>query len=247
MISPRSECASAECDSDAPTLTREDAGGDAPLTLTQATHLWGKSVKSANGDIDAAMTIPSPTQDDDHLSLNGLEMRRMKLSHDKSHDLTMNKGPAANDGVDADYQVLATIGAGGMGTIHAVRQTCLDRRVALKNINVHMAEDGKRRHQFIAEAAVTSILNHPNIPAIIELGINEHGVPFYTMEEITGQPWSKILYGETYKSTSSKQQEWMDPMSRRSSTIIHRSVTTQMQTQMRCIVIRPTRPRTSTH
>ena len=82
-----------------------------------------------------------------------------------------------------------------MGVVYGVKQTSLDRRVALKQIKPILAENPKQRNQFIAEAAVTSILNHPNIPSIIELGLNNSGAPFYAMEEVTGQPWSKVLSG----------------------------------------------------
>ena len=101
-----------------------------------------------------------------------------------------------------NFQIMNVIGTGGMGVVYAVKQTSLDRRLALKQIKPKLAGDARQRGQFITEAAVTSILSHPNIPSIVELGLNNDGAPFYAMEEITGLPWSRLISGPARYTTS---------------------------------------------
>ena len=149
---------------------------------TQVEQLWSLSLTE---DTLPAMT-PGKLLSDQHVA--GLSLREMDLDPKSEKK--------------ADFQILEVIGKGGMGTVYAAQQTSLDRRIALKHLRPELAHDAKRRNQFIAEAAVTSILNHPNIPPIYELGLNKDGAPLYAMEEVTGFPWSDIMYGPARFTTS---------------------------------------------
>ena len=66
----------------------------------------------------------------------------------------------------AHYDVLATIGAGGMGEVYPPRDTLLGREVALKVLPELFAADPDRRARFQREAKTLAALNHPNIAAI---------------------------------------------------------------------------------
>ena len=59
------------------------------------------------------------------------------------------------------YQVLALLGAGGMGEVYRARDTRLDRIVALKVMAAHLAADTSRRARFEREARTISRLSHP--------------------------------------------------------------------------------------
>ena len=61
------------------------------------------------------------------------------------------------------YQVTAQIGEGGMGQVYRVRDTKLDRDVALKVLPDAFASDPDRLARFEREAKVLASLNHPNI------------------------------------------------------------------------------------
>jgi serine/threonine protein kinase len=61
------------------------------------------------------------------------------------------------------YQVVAPIGAGGMGEVFRAHDTRLDRDVALKVLPPAAATDPDRLHRFEQEARATAALNHPNI------------------------------------------------------------------------------------
>jgi serine/threonine protein kinase len=68
------------------------------------------------------------------------------------------------------YQILAPLGAGGMGEVYKARDTRLDRVVAIKVLRAHLADDPDRRARFEREARLISQLNHPNICTLYDVG-----------------------------------------------------------------------------
>src|SRR5579863_1867957 len=67
------------------------------------------------------------------------------------------------------YEILALIGAGGMGEVYRARDTKLDREVAVKVLPHLLASDPERLARFEREAKVLALLNHPNIAHIYGL------------------------------------------------------------------------------
>jgi serine/threonine protein kinase/tetratricopeptide (TPR) repeat protein len=92
------------------------------------------------------------------------------------------------------YEILAPIGAGGMGEVYKGRDTRLGRQVAVKVLPADMAGDEDRLRRFELEARATSTLNHPNILAIYDVGRDE-GVPFLVMELLEGRTLTECLGG----------------------------------------------------
>jgi serine/threonine-protein kinase len=68
------------------------------------------------------------------------------------------------------YQILAHIGAGGMGVVYLAQDTHLERKVALKLLTSNFTHDPDRLRRFEQEARLVSALNHPNILTIYEVG-----------------------------------------------------------------------------
>ena len=70
------------------------------------------------------------------------------------------------------YEILAPLGAGGMGEVYRAKDTKLDREVAIKVLPVAFAQDRERLTRFEREAKVLASLNHPNIAQIYGLEAN---------------------------------------------------------------------------
>jgi eukaryotic-like serine/threonine-protein kinase len=80
------------------------------------------------------------------------------------------------------YEILAPLGAGGMGQVYRARDTRLDRDVAIKILPDVLARDPERLARFEREAKVLAVLNHPNIAQIY--GVEEHAL---VMELVEGE------------------------------------------------------------
>jgi len=83
------------------------------------------------------------------------------------------------------YEVVAPIGAGGMGEVYRARDTRLDRTVAVKVLPRGFARDPERLGRFAREAKVLASLNHPNIASIYDFEDTDD-VPGLVMELVDG-------------------------------------------------------------
>jgi len=83
------------------------------------------------------------------------------------------------------YQILAIIGAGGMGDVYRAQDSRLDRAVAIK-VLPSAAEDSERLRRFEQEARATGCLNHPNIVAVYDFGRYESAA-YVAMELLEGE------------------------------------------------------------
>jgi len=83
------------------------------------------------------------------------------------------------------YEILAPIGAGGMGEVYKAKDTRLDRTVAIKVLPEHLAESPERKARSEREAKAISQLNHPHICTLYDVG-EQDGVDFIVMEYIEG-------------------------------------------------------------
>ena len=83
------------------------------------------------------------------------------------------------------YEILAPLGAGGMGEVYRARDTQLDRDVAIKVLPHALAKDPERLARFDREAKILAALNHPNI-AIIYGMVEAAGQRALVMELVPG-------------------------------------------------------------
>ena len=67
------------------------------------------------------------------------------------------------------YEIVAPLGAGGMGEVYRARDTSLKREVALKVLPEEVSRDPDRQARFQREAELLAALNHPNIAAVYGL------------------------------------------------------------------------------
>jgi len=90
------------------------------------------------------------------------------------------------------YEVVAPLGAGGMGEVWRARDTRLGRDVAVKVIPTTHAQDPERIARFEQEARAAGALSHPNVCAVHDVGTHE-GSPFVVMELLEGQTLRDVL------------------------------------------------------
>jgi serine/threonine protein kinase/tetratricopeptide (TPR) repeat protein len=84
------------------------------------------------------------------------------------------------------YEVLAPLGAGGMGEVYRARDTRLGRTVAIKVLPASVHRDENRLRRFEQEARAAGVLNHPNLLAVFDVGEHD-GAPYLVTEFLEGQ------------------------------------------------------------
>src|SRR5262245_21367912 len=92
------------------------------------------------------------------------------------------------------YEVLAPLGAGGMGEVWRVRGTRLAREAASKVLPADVADDASRLQGFEKEGRSASALNHPNIVTIYDIGETD-AVHWMGMEKVDGRTLRETLFG----------------------------------------------------
>ncbi|MGH9369050.1 MAG: protein kinase domain-containing protein [Thermoanaerobaculia bacterium] len=90
------------------------------------------------------------------------------------------------------YEILGSIGAGGMGEVYRARDTRLAREAAIKVLPADLAGDGERRARFEQEARAASALNHPNILTVYDIG-DADGSLYIAMEYVEGRTLRELL------------------------------------------------------
>jgi len=83
------------------------------------------------------------------------------------------------------YEIIAPLGAGGMGEVYRARDAQLGRDVAIKVLPSALATDPDRLRRFEQEARAAAALNHPNILAVYQMGTHE-GAPYLVSELLEG-------------------------------------------------------------
>jgi serine/threonine protein kinase len=84
------------------------------------------------------------------------------------------------------YEIVAAIGAGGMGEVYRARDPRLGREVAIKVLPASFSADAERLSRFEQEARATAALNHPNILAVFDIG-TDAGAPYVVSELLEGE------------------------------------------------------------
>ena len=115
--------------------------------------------------------------------------------------------------IDDRYQLTALLATGGMATIYSAVDTRLDRKVAVKIMHPHLAQDEDFVGRFIREAKAAASLSHPNIVAVQDQGWNQSGVPavFIVMELVEGHTLRDYIY-ERGKLSIEDAFSFIDPV-----------------------------------
>ena len=90
------------------------------------------------------------------------------------------------------YEIVAKLGAGGMGVVYKARDTRLDRFAAIKVLTGDALSDPDRRRRFSQEARAASALNHPGIITIYDIASDQNG-DFIAMEYVQGKTLEQMI------------------------------------------------------
>jgi eukaryotic-like serine/threonine-protein kinase len=90
------------------------------------------------------------------------------------------------------YEIVALIGAGGMGEVYRARDARLGRDVAVKVLPTSFAADPERLRRFEQEARAVAALSHPNILALHDIGQYDRA-PFLVSELLEGESLREVL------------------------------------------------------
>jgi len=84
------------------------------------------------------------------------------------------------------YEILAPLGAGGMGEVYRAKDPRLGREVAVKVLPASFSKDADRLRRFELEARAAGLLNHPNVTAVYDIGTHD-GAPYVVTELLEGE------------------------------------------------------------
>ncbi len=100
----------------------------------------------------------------------------------------INKGQKIGD----RYEIIRSIGEGGMANVYLAKDTILNRLVAVKILRGDLAEDEKFVRRFQREAIAASSLNHPNIVELYDVG-EDNGKYYIVMEYVEGKTLKSLI------------------------------------------------------
>src|SRR5256885_17262671 len=84
------------------------------------------------------------------------------------------------------YEIVAPLGAGGMGEVYRARDTRLDRTIAIKVLASHLSSSPELKQRFEREARTISQLSHPHICHLYDVG-SQDGTDYLVMEFLDGE------------------------------------------------------------
>lgn len=91
------------------------------------------------------------------------------------------------------YEVVETLGKGGMGVVYRARDPELDRFVAIKVVLAWAQYDADAMERFNREARVVAQMQHPHIVTVFDAGRTDEGLPYFVMEYLEGTDLGEVL------------------------------------------------------
>src|SRR5262245_894210 len=90
------------------------------------------------------------------------------------------------------YEIVAPLGAGGMGEVYRARDTKLDRDVALKVLPASVLTSAAAQSRLVREARLAASMNHPSICTVHDVD-EADGRTYVAMELVAGQPLAELI------------------------------------------------------
>ncbi|MBM4363684.1 MAG: protein kinase [Deltaproteobacteria bacterium] len=101
----------------------------------------------------------------------------------------------AQEVIAGKYRLLRPLGTGSAAEAWEAENVLLGRRVAVKLLHPHLAEDAETRARFLAEARASARIAHRNVVDVYDIGVAEDGAPFLVMELCNGETLSSVIDG----------------------------------------------------
>lgn len=114
-------------------------------------------------------------------------------SDDEMQDTTSLGRQRVGNTLAGHYEILSILGKGGMSTVYKARHILLDRIVAIKFVLPKLVHDEKTIMRFRQEAKAATALQHPNICAVKEFGMDEDDNPYLVMDFTEGATLSELI------------------------------------------------------
>src|SRR6266700_6727431 len=92
-----------------------------------------------------------------------------------------------------NFQLLRTLGEGGMGVVYEAEHVNMHRRAAIKVLRPELIRDDKAIRRFFNEARATNEVRHPGIVQIYDCGTREDGSPWLIMELLEGETLTRRI------------------------------------------------------
>src|SRR5271165_2938185 len=93
----------------------------------------------------------------------------------------------------ADYDDLGPVASGAQGEVRRVVDKSLLRTLAMKLLDPAHAREEAHRRRFVEEAQITAQLDHPNVPPVHRIGIDDGGQLYFTMKLLDGRTFEDVL------------------------------------------------------
>src|SRR5271170_1800490 len=93
------------------------------------------------------------------------------------------------------YEIIRRVGRGATASVYEATHTALGKRVALKRLHDHLADDEQVVGRFLREGRIAARLRHPNIATVLDVG-SEGGIPYLVMEFLSGVDLRSLLAKE---------------------------------------------------
>ena len=174
-----------------------DQSGLIPALARRLDELRGDGPPPARPSDVVPIPSPPPAESSSASEFTKTFSPRLPVS-EMSRDAARIPSVSRSIGVDemiGDYKILYKIGHGGMGVVYCAEDCRLHRRVALKVIQVHLADRPKFRERFLAEARSQANIEHENITPIFQAG-EDQGRLYIAMPVLRGESLRKRLDGE---------------------------------------------------
>jgi serine/threonine-protein kinase len=103
-------------------------------------------------------------------------------------------------------EIVGALGAGGMSELHRVHHQSLRQLAAMKSLR-GSEDSASSKRRLVEEAQITGQLDHPNIPAVHDLWLDEHGQPHFTMKLVRGETLTQRLAARAPAERSEEELE----------------------------------------